>query len=138
MTSAAPLPQGLRTTRVVVYVQGGLGVLRGGLLMFGAAAYARALDVRGTGGVILFAAVGALVVLISVLVIRAGRLLGRRSRAARRGVLLFEYLSIAFGILSYADPWQAGITVVLAAIAIYNLQFQAETRAVFAAPSAGA
>ena len=136
MTRAQVLPQGLRTTRVIVFLQGGLGVLRGALLIFGGAAYSSALGLKGGGGVAVFIAVGALVVLVSALVVWAGRLLGQLSRGARRGVLVFEYLSIVFGILSFADPWQAGVTVVLAVIAVYYLQFQAETRELFVAPRA--
>ncbi len=134
MTQAPVLPPGLRTTRVVVYAQGGLGVLRGALLVFGGAAYASALGLHGTGGVVLFIAVGLAVVLVSALVVWAGHLLGRRSRRARAGILVFEYLSIVFGLLSFADPWQAGITMVLAAIALYHLQFDAATRALFVRP----
>lgn len=136
MTRAPVLPPGLRTTRVVVYVQGGLGVLRGALLVFGGAAYASALGLHGGGGVALFIAIGLTVVLVSALVVWAGHLLGGGSRRARAGILVFEYLSIIFGFLSFADPWQAGITVVLAAIAVYHLQFDAATRALFVRPRA--
>jgi hypothetical protein len=65
-------------------------------------------------------------------------LLGRLSRRARLGVLAFEYVSIVFGLLSLADPLQAGLRVVLAVVTIYYLQFDAETKAAFAVSPATA
>jgi hypothetical protein len=131
------LPSGLRTTRVIAYVQGGLGLLNGGLLVFGGAAFATALNLQGVGGAALIIAIGVIVVVVSSLLIWGGMLLGNLSRRARFGVLAYEYASIALGLLSLADPLQAGIRVILAAIAIYYLQFDAETKAVFARPAAG-
>ena len=49
-------------------------------------------------------------------------------------MLAYEYVSIVLGLLSLADPLQAGIRVILAVIAIYYLQFDKETKAVFAGP----
>jgi hypothetical protein len=129
------LPSGLRTTRVIAYVQGGLGVLNGGLLVFGGAAFATALGLKGTGGAALVIAIGVLVVAVSALLIWGGVQLGRLSRWARIGVLAYEYASVVLGLLSLADPLQAGIRVVLAAVAIYYLQFEAETKAAFARPT---
>jgi hypothetical protein len=129
------LPSGLRTTRVIAYVQGGLGVLNGGLLVFGGAAFATALALKGTGGAALVIAIGVIVVAVSALLIWGGAQLGRLSRRARIGVLAYEYASIVLGLLSLADPLQAGIRVVLAGIAIYYLQFEAETKAAFARPA---
>ncbi len=130
------LPGGLRTTRVITYVQGGLGVLNGGLLVFGGAAFATALNLKGASGAALVIAIGVIVVLISALLIWGGMQLGNLSRRARVGVLAYEYASIALGLLSLADPLQAGIRVILAAMAIYYLQFEAETKAAFARPAA--
>ena len=129
------LPSGLRTTRVIAYVQGGLGLLNGGLLIFGGAAFATALNLQGAGGAALIIAIGVIVVAVSGLLIWGGRLLGNLSRRARYGVLAYEYASIVLGLLSLADPLQAGIRVILAAIAIYYLQFDAETKAAFARPA---
>jgi hypothetical protein len=129
------LPSGLRTTRVIAYVQGGLGLLNGGLLIFGGAAFATALNLQGVGGAALIIAIGVIVVLVSALLIWGGMQLGNLSRRARLGVLAYEYASIVLGLLSLADPLQAGIRVILAAIAIYYLQFDAETKAVFARPA---
>ena len=117
------LPSGLRTTRVIAYVQGGLGLLNGGLLVFGGAAFATALNLQGVGGAALIIAIGVIVVVVSGLLIWGGMLLGQLSRRARLGVLAYEYASIVLGLLSLADPLQAGIRVILAAIAIYYLQF---------------
>jgi hypothetical protein len=125
----------LRTTRVIAYVQGGLGLLNGGLLIFGGAAFATALNLQGVGGAALIIAIGVIVVLVSALLIWGGMQLGNLSRRARLGVLAYEYASIVLGLLSLADPLQAGIRVILAAIAIYYLQFDAETKAVFARPA---
>jgi hypothetical protein len=130
----AELPAGLRTTRVIAYVQGALGVLNGGVLVFGGAAFAAALDLKGGGGAALIIAIGVVVVIVSGLLIWAGMLLGRSSRRARYGVLAYECASIVLGVLSLSDPLQGGIRVVLAVIAIYYLQFDAETKAVFARP----
>ncbi len=133
---ASDLPSGLRTTRVIVYVQGALGVLNGALLIFGGAAFATALNLQGVGGAALIIIIGVVVVAVSVLLIWGGMLLMRLSRRARLGVLAYEYVSIALGLLSLADALQAGIRVILAAIAIYYLQFDKETKAVFARPVA--
>jgi hypothetical protein len=129
------LPSGLRTTRVIAYVQGGLGLLNGGLLIFGGASFATALNLQGPGGAALIIAIGVIVVAVSGLLIWGGMLLGDLSRRARFGVLAYEYASIVLGLLSLADPLQAGIRVVLAGIAIYYLQFDAETKAAFARPA---
>lgn len=134
-SNPAELPAGLRTTRVIAYVQGALGLLNGGLLVFGGAAFATALNLPGGSGAALIIAIGVIVVAVSALLIWGGMLLGNLSRRARFGVLAYEYASIVLGLLSLADPLQAGIRVILAAIAIYYLQFDAETKAVFARPA---
>jgi len=131
----AELPPGLRTTRVIAYVQGALGVLNGALLVFGGAAFATALNLQGVGGAALIIVIGVIVVLVSALLVWGGVLLGHLSRRARYGVLAYQYVSVVLGLLSLADPLQAGIRVILAAIAIYYLQFDRETRAVFAKPA---
>lgn len=129
------LPSGLRTTRVIAYVQGALGLLNGGLLVFGGSSFATALNLKGAGGAALIIAIGVIVVVVSGLLMWAGMLLGQLSRRARFGVLAYEYASIVLGLLSLADPLQAGIRVILAAIAIYYLQFDAETKAAFVKPA---
>ena len=131
MQPVAQLPAGLRTTRVITYVQGALWTLNGALFVFGGPAFATALGLKGTGGAALVVAIGIVVLAIAAALIRAGRLLGRLSQRARLGVLAFEYLSVVLGLLSLADPLQAGLLVILAAVAIYYLQFDAETRAAF-------
>lgn len=130
------IPPGVRTTRLIAYVQGALGALNGALLVFGGAAYATVAGVRGAGGTALYVGIGLLVLAVSVLLIWAGRLLGRLSRRARLGILAFQYISIVLGLLSYNDPLQAAVRIVLAAVAIYYLQFDSRTRAAFAAPPA--
>ncbi len=130
------LPAGLRTTRVIAYVQGALGMVNGALLVFGNAAFATALNLHGTGGVALIVGIGVIILVVSALLIWAGWLLARRSRGARLGILVYEYVSIVLGLLSLADLLQAGIRVILAALAIYYLQFDAETKAAFVRPSA--
>ncbi|MDQ6855887.1 MAG: hypothetical protein M3Z57_02280 [Candidatus Dormibacteraeota bacterium] len=132
---ASELPSGLRTTRVIAYVQGGLGMLNGGLLIFGGAAFATALNLQGAGWPAVIIAIGVIVVAVSALLIWGGMKLGTLSRRARYGVLAYEYASIVLGLLSLADPLQAGIRVILAVIAIYYLQFEAETKAAFARPA---
>ncbi len=134
-TQASELPSGLRTTRVIAYVQGGLGMLNGGLLIFGGAAFATALNLQGAGWPAVIIAIGVIVVAVSALLIWGGTKLGTLSRRARYGVLAYEYASIVLGLLSLADPLQAGIRVILAVIAIYYLQFEAETKAAFARPA---
>ncbi|MBJ7609404.1 MAG: hypothetical protein JF887_08235 [Candidatus Dormibacteraeota bacterium] len=127
------LPQTLRTARVITYVQGGLGLLNGAFLVFGGVAYAKALNLTTSGGAALIQAIGVVVVIVSALLIWAGTLLGRVSRRARAGILVYEYVSVALGLLSLqADPLQAGLRVVLAAVVIYYLQFARETKALFA------
>jgi hypothetical protein len=128
----AVLPSGLRTTRVIAYVQGAIGVLNGLLLVVGGASFATALNLSGAGGTALIIVIGLVVLVASALLIWAGRLLGSLSRRARLGVLIYEYVSVLLGLLSLADVLQAGIRLVLAAVAIYYLQFDAETKAVFA------
>lgn len=128
------LPAGLRIARVIAYVEGALGVLNGALLVVGGAAFATALDLHGTGWTVAITAIGVVVLVASALLIWAGTLLGRLSRGARRGVLVYEYVSIVLGLLSLANLLQAGVMVLLAAIAIYYLQFDGETKAAFARP----
>ncbi len=135
MQGVPVLPPGLRTTRVIAYVQGGLGVLNGALLIFGGASFATALGLPGVGGTALIISIGVVVTALSSLLIWGGVLLGRLSRRARYGVLAYEYVSVVLGVLSLADPLQAGIRLVLAAIAIYYLQFDAQTKAAFARPA---
>jgi hypothetical protein len=130
----ATLPHGLRTTRVIAYVQGALGVLNGALLISGGAAFATALSLQGTGGAALIIAIGVVVAALSALLIWGGVLLGRRSRRARYGVLAGEYVAIVLGLLSLPDLFQAGLLVIPAAVAIYYLQFEAATKAAFARP----
>jgi hypothetical protein len=132
---AAPLlPAGLRTSRVIAFVQGGLGVLNGILLVFGNASFATALNLHGAGGTALVVAIGVVVTALSALLIWAGRLVGQLSRRARRGVLAYEYLSVLVGLVSLGDALQAAILVVPAVIVIYYLQFDAPTKAAFAPP----
>jgi hypothetical protein len=132
----AVLPSGLRTTRVITYVQGALGLLNGALLVFGGPAFATAVNLQGPGGTALIVVIGVIVVIVSGLLIWGGMLLGRLSRRARVGVLAFEYVSIVLGLLSLANLLQAAIGVILAGVAVYYLQFDAETKAVFARPAA--
>lgn len=132
----AILPAGLRTTRVIVYVQGALGMINGALLVFGGAAFATALNLQGAGWVAAIIVIGVIVLVVSALLIWAGWLLAKLSRPARLGILAYEYVSVLLGLLSLANPLQAGIRVSLAAVAIYYLQFDAETKAVFARPPA--
>lgn len=130
----ADLPSGVRTTRVIVYVQGALNVLFGVTLVLGGSAVAHAYSWSGSGVVVLITAVGLAWVVVSGLLIWAGYLLGRLSRPARRWVIAYEVISIILGILSLTDLLQAGIRVVLAAVAIYYLQYEPVTKAAFAAP----
>jgi hypothetical protein len=130
------LPAGLRIARVIAYVEGALGVLNGALLVVGGAAFATALNLHGTVWTVAIIAIGVVVLAASALLIWAGMLLGRLSRGARLGVLVYEYVSIVLGLLSLANLLQAGVMVLLAAIAIYYLQFDGETKAAFARPPA--
>ena len=98
------LPSGLRTTRVIVYVQGALGVLNGALLIFGGSAFATALNLQGTGGTTLINAVGVLVLLVSALPPWGGGLRGRPSARARRGVPAFRWVSGGHGVGAAPHP----------------------------------
>jgi hypothetical protein len=134
MVQPTALPAGLRIARVIAYVEGALGMLNGALLVAGGAAFATALNLHGTGWTVAIIAIGVVVLAASALLIWAGMLLGRLSRSARLWILVYEYVSIVLGLLSLANLLQAGVMVLLAAIAIYYLQFDAETKAAFARP----
>ncbi len=130
----AQLPSGVRTARLIAYVQGALGLLNGAVLIFSGAAITGAYNLNGTGGIALIITIGVIVAVASGLLIWAGVLLGSLSRRARLGVLIFEYASIALGLLTLGDLLQVGIRVILAGIAIYYLQFDRETKEAFARP----
>ena len=134
---AVELPQNVRTARLVVVVQGALNLLVGTMVVAGSGGIARALGWRGAGTV-LVALIGVVIVAVSAAVLWAAYLLGRLSRRARNGILVFEAASIVLGVLSLPDLLQAGLRVVLAVIAIYYLWFDAQSKQAFAAPAAGA
>ena len=120
MRAASDLPAGVRTARVIAYVQGGLLALNALFFTFGAGAVAAA-------------AIGVALLLIAGLVIWAGVLVGKLSNRARIGLLIYEGLSFALGLLSLS---QAGVgtgilNLLIAVVVIYYLQFDAATKAAF-------
>jgi len=118
---------------MIAYVQGGLLGLNGLFFTFGAASVATAAGWAGTGGTAAAAAIGVALLLIAGLVIWAGALIGRLSNRARIGLLIYEVLSFALGLLSLSE---AGVgtgvlNLVIAVVVIYYLQFDATTKAAF-------
>ncbi len=133
MRAASDLPAGVRTARVIAYVQGGLLALNALFFTFGAGAVAAAYGWAGTGGIAAAAAIGVALLLIAGLVIWAGVLVGKLSNRARIGLLIYEGLSFALGLLSLS---QAGVgtgilNLLIAVVVIYYLQFDAATKAAF-------
>ena len=113
MRAASDLPAGVRTARVIAYVQGGLLALNALFFTFGAGAVAAAYGWAGTGGIAAAAAIGVALLLIAGLV--------------------YEGLSFALGLLSLS---QAGVgtgilNLLIAVVVIYYLQFDAATKAAF-------
>jgi hypothetical protein len=133
----APLPPGVSATRVITFVQGGLGVLSGLLLVFGGGAVATAYGLTGAGAGTIVVVIGVLVLAIHALLIWGGLLLGSLSRGARAGVLVYEWLAVAFGLVGLLHPGLGFVSLVLAGVAVYYLQFDARTRAAFAAGGPG-
>lgn len=129
------LPSGLRTARLVAFVQGALGIFTGALFVLGGPGFATALGLRGTSGTAVVIAAGVVLAVVSALVFWGARLLGRCSRHARVGLLVYEYVSVVPGIVFLAsDTWQSALRIVLAAVVIYYLQVDRETRDAFDAP----
>ncbi|HEX4754397.1 MAG TPA: hypothetical protein VH661_01430 [Candidatus Dormibacteraeota bacterium] len=133
MQHRAPLPPGVSATRVIAFVQGGLGMLTGLLLVFGGGAAATAYGFTGAGAGTVVAVIGVLVLAVHGLLIWGGMLLGSLSRGARTGVLVYEWLAVAFGLVGLLHPGLGFVSLVLAGVAVYYLQFDARTRAAFAA-----
>jgi hypothetical protein len=133
----APLPPGVSATRVIAFVQGGLGMLSGLLLVFGGGAVATAYGLTGAGAGTIVVVIGVLVLAVHGLLIWGGILLGSLSRGARVGVLVYEWLAVAFGLVGLLHPGLGFVSLVLAGVAVYYLQFDVRTRAAFAAGAPG-
>ena len=136
MQQRSKLPPGVSATRMIAFVQGGLGVLTGLLLVFGGGAVATASGYSGSGGTALVLAIGAGLLVISGLLIWGGLLLGNLSQRARIGVLVYEWVSVALGLVGLQHPGLGIVSLVLAGVAVYYLQFEPVTRAAFAAAAA--
>lgn len=132
MQYRAPIPPGVRATRVIALVQGGLFMLSGLILVFGGGSIATASGVTGASAATV-TIIGVLIVVISGLLIWAALLLGSLSRGARIGVLVYEWLAVALGLIGLVHPGLGIVSLVLAGVAVYYLQFDPQTRAAFAA-----
>ena len=129
------LPGGLRTARFVLWVQGLIGVFTGILFILGNTSFATALGLSGGTGTAVVVLAGVVVTLASALVLWGATLLGSLSRRARQWVLAYEYLSVALGLVTIPDDiWQGSLRIVLAAVVIYYLQVDADTRVAFGLP----
>lgn len=137
MQYRAPLPPGVSATRVIAFIQGGLGVLSGLLLVFGGGAVATAYGLTGAGAGTIVVVIGVLVLAVHSLLIWGGLLLGSLSRGARAGVLVYEWLAVAFGLVGLLHPGLGFVSLVLAGVAVYYLQFDARTKAAFSAGPPG-
>jgi hypothetical protein len=135
--SRGALPPGVSATRVIAFVQGGLGMLTGLLLVFGGASIATAGGFTGANAGTAVVVIGVLILAVSGLLIWGGILLGSLSRGARIGVLVYEWLAVALGLVGLLHPGLGIVSLVLAGVAIYYLQFDAQTRAAFAEGAPG-
>lgn len=133
MQHRSKLPPGVSATRMIAFVQGGLGLLTGLLLVFGGSAVATASGYSGSGGTALVLAIGVVLLVVSGLLIWGGLLLGKLSQRARLGVLVYEWLSVALGLVGLQHPSLGIVSLVLAGVAVYYLQFEPVTRVAFAA-----
>jgi hypothetical protein len=129
----APIPPGVSATRVIAFVQGAFGMLSGLILVFGGSSIATASGLTGTNAGTIVVIIGALVLTISGLLIWGGLLLGSLSLKARIGVLIYEWLAVALGLLGLLHPGLGIVSLVLAGVAVYYLQFDAQTKAAFVA-----
>jgi hypothetical protein len=118
---------------VIAFVQGGLGMLSGLLLVFGGSSIATASGLTGSAAGATVVAIGVLVLIVSGLLIWGGMLLGSLSPRARVGVLIYEVLAVLLGLVGLQHPGLGVVSLVLAGVAVYYLQFEPETRAAFAA-----
>ncbi|HEY7926299.1 MAG TPA: hypothetical protein VIG86_02635 [Candidatus Dormibacteraeota bacterium] len=132
MPNTATLPPGVSATRVIAFVQGGLGMLSGLLLVFGGSSIATASGLTASAGAAVVL-IGVLVLAVSGLLIWGGLLLGSLSAKARIGVLIYEWLALALGLVGLLHPSLGIVSLVLAGVAIYYLQFDTQTRTAFAA-----
>ena len=130
------LPAGVRTARVIAFVQGGLGVLQGLLVIFGASAVAAASGLSGNGAIAAIVLIGVIVLAISSAAIWGGYLLGHLSRPARLGLLVYECLLVALGVTGLASPGLGVVSLLLAAVAVYYLWFDRQVKEAFAAAAA--
>lgn len=133
MQKRAPLPPGVSATRVIAFVQGALGMLSGLILVFGGSSIATASGLTGAGAGTTVVVIGVLVLTISGLLIWGAVLLGSLSPKARIGVLIYEWLALALGLVGLLHPGLGIVSLLLAGVAVYYLQFDARTRAAFAA-----
>jgi hypothetical protein len=122
---------------VIAFVQGGLGMLSGLLLVFGGGAVATASGFTGASAGTLVVVLGVVVLALSGLLIWGGVLLGSLSRRARIGVLIYEWLAVLLGLVGLLHPGLGLVSLILAGVAVYYLQFDARTRAAFAAADRG-
>lgn len=137
MQQRGQLPPGVSATRVIAFVQGGLGMLSGLLLVFGGSSIATAAGLTGSGAGATVVAIGVLVILVSGLLIWGGLLLGSLSPRARIGVLIYEWLAVALGVVGLQNPGLGIVSLLLAGVAVYYLQFDAQTRAAFGSRGRG-
>jgi hypothetical protein len=98
---------------------------------------ATAYGLTGAGAGTIVVVIGVLVLTVHALLIWGGMLLGSLSRGARAGVLVYEWLAVAFGLVGLLHPGLGFVSLVLAGVAVYYLQFDARTRAAFAADAPG-
>lgn len=126
------LPPGARSVRIIAFVQGGLDILAGLLFAVGGSSLTSPSGLPPNAGGILIG-LGVLLLVVGGLLIWGGVLLGRLSRPARVAVLVYEWLAVAIGLIGLTQPSLGIVSLLLAAIAVYYLQFDSQTKAAFAA-----
>lgn len=131
MSDRQQLPPGVTATRMIAFVQGALGMLTGAFVLFGAGAVAASYGVSGGAAVAGVALIGVLLLVVSGLLFWGGIMLGNLSPRARVLVLVYEWLAIALGLVQLANLGLGIISLLLAGVAVYYLQFDAQTKAAF-------
>lgn len=134
-TDARPpvqLPIGVRTARLVLWVQGVIGVFVGISLVVSYQSVTTVYNISGTAADAVVVIAGLVIAIASALVIWGATLLGALNHRARTWVLIYEYVSVVLGLVMIPDDlWEASLRIILAAVVIYYLQLDREPRVAF-------
>lgn len=129
------LPIGVRTARLVLWVQGVVGVFIGISIIPGYQAVTSAYNLSGNAAYVVVVIAGTAIAVASALVLWGATLLGSLSHRARTWVLVYEWVSVVLGLVTIADDlWESSLRIILAAVVIYYLQVDRESRVVFGLP----